>query len=58
MKLPARYLVPREIYEAMLVLELGFTLEALDKMPQELIDKMVIYKNVKGVAEVGGVYEP
>lgn len=58
MKMPQRFIAPREFNQAMRVLELGFSPETLDNMPAPLVDLMIIYKNVKDVALYGGVYEP
>jgi len=56
MKIPKSYQVPPEMEEAMLVVETGFTPDELDKMPQSLIYKMIMYQNVREVAKSGGEY--
>ena len=58
MKLPQKNRVPLELNEAMLVIELGFPPEVIDRMPDELINTMLIYKNVRHVAQYGGNYDP
>lgn len=58
MKLPARYPAPQEIHEAMLIVETGLPPEVLDRLPERLIDNILIYKNVKQVSEFGGTYNP
>lgn len=57
-KIPGKYGPPPEIVEAMLVCELGFTPDVLDKLPYQLIQKMMIYKGVRHVAEWGGEWQP
>lgn len=42
----------------MLIIELGFPPQVIDEWPQGLIDRMLIYKGVKSVAEYGGNWQP
>lgn len=42
----------------MLITEIGFPPEVLDKMPQPLIERLLIYKGVKNVAMYGGNWQP
>lgn len=44
--------------EAILVAETGFPPEVLDRMDQGIIDRLLIYRGVKGVAENGGDWQP
>ena len=39
-------------------MELGLPPEVLDKIPESLIELMMVYKNVKDVVQFGGTYEP
>lgn len=57
-KMPNRFRLPPELEEAMLIIEIGFPPEVLDRMPQRLIELMLIYKGVKNVTENGGDWQP
>lgn len=50
--------MPRDFQESIYIIELGFPPDILDKIPEKTLELMVIYKNVKDVAQFGGVYEP
>ena len=50
--------MPPEMEEPMLLVETGWSPEALGEMPQAVIENVLIYKNVKYVAENGGEYSP
>lgn len=58
MKLPQKYLAPREIKEAIYIMELGFPPEVLDKIPEGTLGLMMLYKNVRDVAQFGGTFDP
>lgn len=44
--------------EPILLVETGWSPEVLGEMPQADIESVMIYKNVKNVAENGGEYNP
>jgi hypothetical protein len=44
--------------EPILLVETGWSPEVLGEMPQDLVENVIIYKNVKNVAENGGEYSP
>jgi hypothetical protein len=44
--------------EAMLITEIGLPPRDLADLPQSLIERILIYKGVKGVAENGGDWQP
>jgi hypothetical protein len=56
MAFPHKYLVPQGMDEAMLVVETGFTPDQLDEFAEDLLQHIMIYKNVKEVAQNGGTY--
>lgn len=58
LKMPSRFGLPPEMEEAMLILELGFPPQVIDEWPQGLIDRLLIYKGVKNVAQFGGSWQP
>ena len=58
MKLPQKYLAPREAKEAIYIMELGFPPEVLDRIPERTLELMMLYKNVRDVAQYGGTYDP
>jgi len=58
MKLPQKFQVPQDFKEAILIMELGFPPEVLDRIPEPLVELMLVYKNVRDVAQFGGTYEP
>jgi hypothetical protein len=58
MKIPGRYRLPPEMEEAMLVVELNVKPWELDRLPQTLIEKILIYRGVKNVATYGGTWQP
>lgn len=39
-------------------MELGFPPEVLDRIPETTLELMMVYKNVKDVAQFGGNYDP
>lgn len=41
----------------MIICELGFPPDVIDEMPQQLIEKMLVYKGVKNVTMYGGDYK-
>lgn len=43
--------------EAVVVMETGFPPSILDQLPGDLVTKLMIYKNVRRVAEHGGSYD-
>ena len=57
MKLPRTHQMPEGMNEAMLVIETGFSPDILDEMPQGLIERMLLYKNVRNAAQYGGVID-
>lgn len=42
----------------MLICEIGLPPQELDRIPQGLIDRILIYKGVKNVTEYGGNWQP
>jgi hypothetical protein len=56
--MPNRFRLPPELEEAMLVTEIGYPPEVLDNMSQGLVERILIYKGVKNVAENGGDWQP
>jgi len=58
LKLPQKFAVPHDYKEAILVMELGFPPDVLDSIPEPLLEKMLVYRNVKNVAQFGGSYDP
>lgn len=56
--MPNRFRLPPELKEAMLIIETGFPPDVLDRIPEETLQKMQIYSNVKKVHEFGGEYTP
>lgn len=42
----------------MIIVETGLPPQVLDILPETLIQQILIYKNVKNVAEFGGTYNP
>lgn len=39
-------------------MELGFPPEVLDKIPEGTLGLMMLYKNVRDVAQFGGTFDP
>jgi hypothetical protein len=58
LKIPARYRLPPELEEAMLICEIGLPPQVIDEWPQGLIERILIYKGVKNVAQFGGDWQP
>jgi len=58
MKLPQKYLAPREVKEAIYIMELGFPPEVLDRIPERTLELMMLYKNVRNIAQFGGSFDP
>ena len=58
MKIPSRYRLPPELEEAMLIIETGFPPQVIDQWPQSLIERLLVYKGVKNVAQYGGDWQP
>jgi hypothetical protein len=58
MKLPQKYLAPREVKEAIYIMELGFPPEVLDRIPERTLELMMLYKNVRDIAQFGGFFDP
>ena len=56
--MPKRFQVPPDFKEAMLIMELGFPPEVLDKIPENTLQMMLIYKGVRDVHQFGGEYDP
>lgn len=44
--------------EAMLIVEIGFPPQVINEWPQSLIERLIIYKGVKNVAQFGGDWQP
>jgi len=44
--------------EAMLINEIGFPPQVIDEMDQGLIERLLIYRGVKNVAQYGGNWQP
>jgi len=44
--------------EAMLISEIGLPPQVIDEWPQSLIDRILVYKGVKGVTQFGGDWQP
>lgn len=42
----------------MLIAELRLPPQVFDEWPQALIDKILVYKGVKGVTQYGGEWQP
>lgn len=58
LKMPSRYRLPPELEEAMIITEIGFPPQVINEWPQPLIEKILIYKGVKAVAQFGGDWQP
>lgn len=56
--MPDRFPLPPEMEEAMLIEEIGFPPQVIDEMDQGTIDRILIYKGVKAVAQYGGNWQP
>jgi len=44
--------------EALIITEIGFPPQVIDEWPQGLVEKILIYKGVKNVAQFGGDWQP
>lgn len=58
LKMPLRYRLPPEMEEPMLISEIGLPPQVIDEWPQALIDRILVYKGVKGVTQYGGDWQP
>ena len=55
---PGEYDMPSELLYVQLLHETGWPPNVLDEVPMELIQKYVIYANVRSVFLNGGEYKP
>ncbi len=39
-------------------MELGFPPEVLDRIPERTLELMMLYKNVRDIAQFGGFFDP
>ena len=56
--MPRRYMLPAQLREASLTVELGFPPEIFENWPESLIEEILIYKGVRNVAQYGGDWQP
>ena len=58
MKMPNRHKMPPGMDYVAILVETGWPPSEIDRLPFELIEEMVIYRNVKKICEHGGEYNP
>ena len=49
--------MPAEMREAILVVETGFSPEELDSFPQPVLERMMLYKEIKSIIAGGGTFD-
>jgi hypothetical protein len=49
--------MPAEMQEAILVVETGFTPEELDSLPQPILERIMLYKEIRGITIAGGTFD-
>lgn len=55
---PGKYSLPFDLLYVQLLYETRWPPDVLDKAPLELINKYIIYQNVRTAIETGGEYQP
>ena len=52
-----KYAMPAGMQEAILVVETGFSPEQLDRIPEAMLERIMLYRKVRSVMVSGGSFD-